>query len=118
MDYLIVLIAAMNSLFNTLVQSFVPLLFAGLAAGWLLITYSSMRVMPREVFLRLHVPGLAAGWLMPLCAKGACFFRLKLFLILPFAGLAAGWPYLKWANSLLWPSHWPHSPTLTTSSTA
>ena len=65
MDYLIVLIAAMNSLFNTLVQSFVPLLFAGLAAGWLLITYSSMRVMPREVFLRLHVPGLAAGWLWP-----------------------------------------------------
>jgi hypothetical protein len=41
MDYLIVPIAEMSSLFNRLAQFFVPLFFAGLAAGRLLITYGS-----------------------------------------------------------------------------
>ena len=73
MDYLNVLIVTMSSLSNRLVQKFVPVFFAGLAAGWLLTTYSSIRIIPREVFLRLHVPGLAAGWLLPLCEKGEKF---------------------------------------------
>lgn len=90
LDYLIDLIAATISLFNTGGQIFAPLFFAGLsagwllffkfiidlifinlhiagvAAGWLLSTYTSTSVIPREVFLRLHVLGLAAGWLLPL----------------------------------------------------
>jgi hypothetical protein len=90
MDYLNVLIATMSSLSNRLVQKFVPLFFAGLAAGWLLTTYSSIRIIPREVFLRLHVPGLAAGWLWPW-----------------------NWPHSPTSTTSLatWAFVWPFSPT-------